>query len=702
MSWLDTAEVGDDRSNDIHNEERLRSQDVLTKFAKELARGPLNWDRRRDAEFDFLYFCQTYGGEAFHLDWSPNHRRAAKIIEAVTLNGEKFAFAMPRGSGKTTLSRWAVMWAGLYGHSPYSVLIGKTATSGEKMLKSIKTSLRFNDLLFEDFPEAIAPIRHLKGETRKAAGQKFRGEPTMIEWSLSQIVLATIPVDYARCSGAIIDVCGIEGEIRGRQFERPDGRIVRPRLAVVDDPQDRETAKSEIGCDRVVQTIQSDVSYLAGPDAATGVIIPCTVIYENDAADQLLDRKKNPEFQGEKTKLLVSFPTNEKLWEEYRRIREESLEAGNKGREATEFYRENQEAMDAGAEVSWPQRHFPDELSGIQHAMNRYLSDEVSFYAEYQNEPKRTVTSEVVLPDSDSLRRRVNGVGRAIVPNECNKLTAFIDVSENVLWWGLLGFGSGFSTGAAIDYGVFPRQKSDHVTLASVKHTLYDAAADAMDAESVGFEAALTWGLTTLCEQILGREYFNEAGTAFQVDRCLIDTNWHRSTQVVNSFCRRSRFSKILLPSRGRGIVNPDDSLIDPKSKPKPGEWRGPRCKIAPTTDGGRYVLFDANYYKSFLFSRLATPIGDAGSLAFFQAKPHEHKMLVDQLLSETCRKMTIRECELDLWSEVPGRDNHLLDVFVGAIVAAITLGVSLPSTVIPKPKAKRRPRRGGVSYLSA
>jgi hypothetical protein len=38
--------------------------------------------------------------------------------------------------------------------------------------------------------------------------------------------------------------------------------------------------------------------------------------------------------------------------------------------------------------VAWPQRHNPDELTAIQHAMNLKLDQgESAFWAEYQNEP---------------------------------------------------------------------------------------------------------------------------------------------------------------------------------------------------------------------------------------------------------------------------------------------------------------------------
>ena len=46
--------------------------------------------------------------------------------------------------------------------------------------------------------------------------------------------------------------------------------------------------------------------------------------------------------------------------------------------DATEFYRQHREAMDAGAVVAWPERYNHDELSAIQHAMNLKLQDEAA------------------------------------------------------------------------------------------------------------------------------------------------------------------------------------------------------------------------------------------------------------------------------------------------------------------------------------
>lgn len=41
-----------------------------------------------------------------------------------------------------------------------------------------------------------------------------------------------------------------------------------------------------------------------------------------------------------------------------------------------------------------------------------------------------------------------------------------------------------------------------------------------------------------------------------------------------------------------------------------------------------RHVLFDTNYWKSFLHARLAVPVGDRGGLTLFGRNPELHRNL--------------------------------------------------------------------------
>ena len=200
------------------------------------------------------------------------------------------------------------------------------------------------------------------------------------------------------------------------KFKRSDGQTVRPTLVVLDDPQTDESARSLSQCATRESILAGAVLGLAGPGKKISGIMPCTVIRPWDMADNILDRDKHPEWNGERTKMVYAFPTDEALWKKYAEIRAESFRDGREGVEATEFYRQNQEAMDAGSRVAWPARFNHDELSAIQHAMNLKLQDEAAFFAEYQNEP---LLEEVAGDDeltADQIAGKFNRRERGNVP----------------------------------------------------------------------------------------------------------------------------------------------------------------------------------------------------------------------------------------------------------------------------------------------
>ena len=366
--------------------------------------------RRAKAAVNFQYFCEAYFPQSFHLEWSEDHLKVLRKIEQAVLHGGLFAMAMPRGSGKTTICECACIWAVLNGHREFVCLIGSDEGHAMDMLESIKTELDANDLLLADYPEICHPIQSLDGIANRCNGQLYQGERTHIGWTAKQLVLPTIlprawDEDEAlalfvredgrsRGSGAIIKVAGITGRIRGMKFKRPDGKSVRPGLVVLDDPQTDESARSISQCQQRESILAGAVLGLAGPGQKISGIMPCTVIRPGDMADRILNRDHHPQWQGQRTRMVYAFPTDTKLWDRYAEIRAEGLRNEDGGAGATAFYRQHQEAMDAGLVIAWPVRFNYDELSAIQHAMNLKLQDEAAFWAEYQNEPLPEVQAD--------------------------------------------------------------------------------------------------------------------------------------------------------------------------------------------------------------------------------------------------------------------------------------------------------------------
>jgi phage terminase large subunit GpA-like protein len=264
-------------------------------------------------------------------------------------------------------------------------------------------------------------------------------------------------------------------------------------------------------------------------------------------------------------------------------------------------------------------------------------------------------------------------------------MTMFIDVQKDLLFFVVAAWEPNF-TGYIIDYGSFPDQHRLYFTLRDARIDL------ATVTKAVGLEGAIYAGLELLTKDYLGREWRREDGAAVRINRCLIDANWGESTEVVYLFCRQSAHASVVMPSHGRFVGASSIPFSDYRRKP--GERTGHYWRIPTVQDRRtvRHVLFDANYWKSFLHARLAVPMGDRGCLSLFGDRPETHRLLADHLTSEYRVPTTGRGRTVDEWRLRPEHiDNHWLDCTVGAAVAASMEGVALFEAT--------KPQRKKVSY---
>jgi len=673
-------EAHKERAAQRNREMALLGRDIAT---AEWVHAPRNPEQRVQAERNFRHFCEVYFPQTFHLPWSPDHLKVIAKIEQAVLEGGLFAMAMPRGSGKTSLCEVACLWALVYGHREFVALIGSDEEHAAGMLDSIKVELESNDLLEDDFSEVVGPVRALEGIHQRAAGQLYHGKQTHIGWTARETVLPTLPPlewlghHSPRSNGAIVCVAGITGRIRGMKHKRADGSSVRPSLVLIDDPQTDESARSPSQCMTRERILAGAILGLAGPGRKIAGLMTLTVVRPDDLADRILDREQHPQWQGERTKMVYAWPTDEALWTRYAELWRLGMQADRGITEATEFYRANRGAMDVGALIAWPERHHPDELSAIQHAMNLKLDrGEAAFWAEYQNEPLPEEQADDELLTVDQILAKLNGQRRGEVPLAATHVTMFVDVQAKALFWLVAAWENDFS-GYVLDFGTEPDQKAEYFTLRDIRRTLGAAAPRA------GIEGAIYAGLERLTEGTLGREWPRDDGAQVRVDRCLIDANWGQSSDVVYQFCRQSSFAGVVMPSHGRYVGA--SSIPFSEYKRKRGDRVGLNWRIPVVTGrrAVRHVVFDTNYWKSFIQARLAVPMGDPGCLSLFGRQPERHRLLADHLTSEYRVKTEGRGRTVDEWKlRVDGLDNHWLDCLVGCAVAASMGGAAPPGLV--------------------
>jgi len=650
--------------------------------------------RRAAATASLRTFLETYFPEQYTMAWSPDHLRVLAHLDQAATEGGLFAFAMPRGSGKTTVCEGSGIWAWLTGRRKFIVLIGASEKHATEIIESIKSEMETNELLADDFPEVAACIVALDGIPHRANGQMWNGERTHIGWTADELILPTISVpawaklkDYApyvdakgrpKCAGSIIRVAGITGRIRGMKFKSSDGSAVRPDFVLLDDPQTDESAKSPSQCEYRERVLSGAILGLAGRGKRIAGVMPCTVIRPGDMADRMLDRGTHPEWNGERTKMVYAWPKREDLWERYAQIRADSLRAGNDGKEATEFYCQNRTAMDEGAHVAWPECFQSNELSAIQNAMNlRYTLGDPSFMAEYQNEPMEdaAVSSGSDL-STEAVANRFNGLARLAVPSAAHRLTAFIDVQGKALYYVVCAWEDDF-TGYVIDYGAWPDQKRAYYTLRDIRITMASVIRDA-NGKPAGQEGQIMGALKALVGELATKKWTRDDGTIAHMNRILVDANWHQSTEVVYDFCRRSPHASILYPSHGKFIGASSKPLSEWQKRR--GDRTGHHWKI-PAAQGRqvRHVIIDVCYWKSFLTERMTTAQGDPGAMTIYGVKASEHRLFAEQVCAEYRIPVEGRGRKVDEWKLRPEAfDNHWWDGLVGCAAAASIEGVEI------------------------
>jgi hypothetical protein len=654
------------KAYEAHKERAAKRQAELSESGRDIGELPAVGDPQRKAAAakSFRLFAETYFPATFHLEWSDDHLRVIEAVEKAVLEGELFAFAMPRGSGKTSLVEAAALWALLYGYREFVCIIGSDEGHASTMLESIKVECETNDLLVEDFPEAIYPIVALERIHQRAKGQLYKGKPTHIAWTANEIQFPAIP--GSKASSGIVRVAGITGRIRGMSAKRAsDGRKVRPSLVLIDDPQTDDSARSPSQVSTREAVLKGAILGLAGPGCRIAGLCTVTVVCPDDLADRLLDRQRHPAWQGQRTKLVYDWPTNTSLWDQYADMRRQGQRSGEGVRAAHEFYVANREAMDLGASVAWPARKQDDEASAIQHAYNlRIDRGDVAFAAEFQNEPLPDETRSEALRATEIVQRSIN-VPRWVVPRGLDTLTAFVDVQERLLYWAVVAWGHQLR-GHLVAYGTYPEQGRAYFTLRDARKTLVDAAGGS------SLDAAIYAGLERIGAELLDRTFHREDDDAeLRVSHLFVDANWAQTAGVIRDFARRSKYGTRVAPTHGRFVGASGQTISD--KKPDRGERMGSNWRTS-TIQRLRHVLFDTNAWKSFFAARCKLPTADPQA---FTLHAGNHDMLSEHLAAEYPTRVEAKGRVVDEWRLTPGRDNHWLDCIVGSAVAASYAGIS-------------------------
>lgn len=650
--------------------------------------------RRDRCEFSLLHFLMIYLAPLFPKPFSWDHYRMIHRLQKCILRGELYVIAAPRGTGKSTIVIGACIWALLFGHRAFLVILCGNHTNSRERLDAIRTSIETNELLYDDFPGPCACVRALSGAWNRGPAQTVNGERTHIRWGGTQMLVFPT-LKGVRSSGACIATRSMKTAIKGINHFGADGQMRRPDTVLLDDPIEKEQAESPTIVEKRETKIDRDALQLGGPGVAIAGVMVITVVEPDDLASRYLDKARHPNWRRARFQLMYDMPANEELWATYADLRIESHEKFKDSRLCDEFYRINRVELDMGARAAWAARfsEAKGETSAIQHAMNILIDfGEEVFYAEYQNDPRKVKDDVSLVLDAYRVERSGSGIERGIVPNDAIALVCGADVNKFGIHWAVLSAAPGRILNV-VDYGVQG----------------IDAPVGRIDAEDTvkrqALELAIRGGLRRLREKLTDPEhpFLRANGEPVALTLGLPDSRW--MGHVVDQFCAET--GNLFFAAMGCGTQR-----NQPKFKPPKGAQL--------SLDGNVYVKFEpildergketgrrrrfmahSDAYKQQLHAGFFLDPDEPGSIRVFTPTHRkDHHSYARHLTAE----LQIEKAPgVFVWESVRGRaDNHYLDATYLGLCAISILEHRLPALAITgirteEAREKKTRKRSGV-----
>lgn len=670
--------------NDIREFDRLRKRRERAEARDLTIPRCANPRRRKRCEQDIFLALRTYFPERFDGAWTPNRREMIEDIMRVATFGGDQATAGERALGKTTIVKFVLLLLMLWGRVRFGFIVSKNGPEARSIVEDIKDELETNDLLLADYPEVCVPIRALEGAPQRSSHQTVGGERTRIRWKEDHFILPM--VKGSRAAGAVLVARGIDGSFRGinRRNRRPD-------LVLIDDPDSEESAESALETAKRIRTIDRAIGGLARGGARIARVLLCTCMNRRCVAYTYTDREQRPAWHGKRFRMLVKPPEREDLWEQYIVLLQQGQQAGNDstGKAATEFYLAHRDEMDAGAEVSDPDRYLHDldadgrplEHSALQHIYNLIARNGVeAFLTECQNDPPEEEMPETGGLSSALVQSRLSRTDKGIVPDNTVALTAFVDVGRYALHWIVTAWKEG-AIGTVIDYGV-----EDVHSPAMMR----DAGRRGGERET-GVEHAIMQALRSLRQYWLTEPYCGLDGIARSITPIGVDYGYY--PDAVMAFVREVGGDP-WRACKGHGSAKGLSGfrLVKKATAEIPRRFIGDNWYA--TREPDRQVLYHVHtdHWKRWVHDRLATQPHEPGSLMLYGSEARVHMTISKHLTAEHEETKFVPGKGVETKWVQTNKNNHWLDGACGCAVMASMAGVKL----LPVGPAKTAARTTG------
>lgn len=340
-----------------HERERLESiikgEHDVAHFAYEYFSDERNPDN--DAGNIIRHFSDEKPHESIS-EMAPIHRDMYDVCDAITARKDKrFVIAAPRAHAKSSLiSTIKSLHSLCYGHDDYILIISESDTLSKRLVASIANQLKYNSRLREDFGELL----HVQSNKNERDNEDT----------------------FITAHKQLVEASSAGKSLRGKTF---NGK--RPTLCLCDDLSSLNNEATEEQRLKLIHWWNSVIEPLPAADGA--IVFVGTKVTSTGLLSHLLDKRS---YRKLFHTAIVNEPDNPHLWSDYLHLYN-TPEATDE--QIDEFYNANQEALEEGVELAWPNMwtyralmHKKAELGGRAFAsefMNQsFSSDEQHFSPE--------------------------------------------------------------------------------------------------------------------------------------------------------------------------------------------------------------------------------------------------------------------------------------------------------------------------------
>lgn len=651
-----------------HDADIIRKREMRSQAARIEIPDCVNPARRERCLADPELFLKTYFASRYSRPFGKHHHQMIETIHSRAKYGGRQAVAAPRGCGKSELVKGMLVYLVLAGTVRFPLPVASTTPHAAKLYKDFQKKIATNDLLLEDFPEVCYPVRALDGAPQRAGKQHVDGKLTEIVWTAANY-LSLPKIEGSPYGGVKMAYFGLDAAFRGINI---DGD--RPDFVLVDDPETRESAKSLMQIDDRERILDQDVAGLAGEDKQLAIVVLTTVQNCYCLSYRLTERKTKPAWNGLRFGTIEKWPDNLDMWEDYVAMRNADQATGDEhGRSAIQFYLDNREAMDAGAEMLTD--HFTPEMlddgtqlthSALQVAWNKIADTNMSaFRTEYQNDPEPEEEIESLRLTAARVQSRLSGLPRGDIPSDTLCRTIGIDLGKYASHWVDIAWAEEGCVGTIVDYGIMETTGLNS------------------DSDNKSIELALLQALEVWSEDVADRA---------SPTLVLIDSGtW---TQSAYELARRRGTPYFAAKGWDAGRFRM------PRRTNTQVPFLEAYARHQPEDQVWLYHV-QGEYWKSWMQQRFLTQTFDEagarvnGSLALFdnEGDPKRHLSFSHHMVAEEEQLVPVDGKAMKRVWRVKNRNNHWLDAAALACAAAGCIGIRL---VEPTQQTPEQPRETG------